>query len=282
MIRNYNGSVNRTVLRTLKALCDKNAKNKDRLLEILYQKGEVSVYENLDPFTGCPDEMSTVVTMKNEAEVEKYLKKDFLRRVNNYLHYHATTKDYLQSAVIRFVKKYGIYPDKCTMKQLEKEAEAKRVAASPSKADVAPKKITEQEIAKEILELAEETMEARRERKPEDIFVHVEPYDDELSLLTDEMDLTIRWDRYEGIGDCTDYRCVATIKKNGIRKIFFQYLCDGAASFRTDFSHFQEQDELMQTLFSVHKFIAEMAEKEGVEFTSEIVYPTEFIKNASA
>lgn len=112
MIRNYNGNVNRAVMRDLRRLCDVNAENERNLFEAFAQKGGVSVYENLDPFTGCPDEMSNVVTMKSEAEIEEYLKKDFLKRIEGYLAYRKPAEDYLLSALIEFVKENGRFPEK--------------------------------------------------------------------------------------------------------------------------------------------------------------------------
>ena len=112
MIRNYNGNVNRSAMRDLRKLCDVNAENERILFEAFDQKGEVSVYENLDPFTGCPDEMSDVVTMKSAAEIKEYLKKDFIRRVEGYLNHRKPAEDYLLSALIEFVKENGRFPEK--------------------------------------------------------------------------------------------------------------------------------------------------------------------------
>jgi len=169
MIRNYNGNINRAVVRDLRRLCDVNAENERNLFEAFDQKGEVSVYENLDPFTRCSDEMSNVVTMKSEAEIQEYLKKDLLERLERCLGYKKTAEDYLLCALIEFIKTNGRFPEKDEMRQLEKNAEAKRIAELPSDVVTVPKEITEQDMAKEILELAEEIMEARRENNPKDI-----------------------------------------------------------------------------------------------------------------
>ena len=59
--RNYNGTVNHRVMRDLRKLCDVNAENEKELFEAFRKKGEVSVYENLDPFTGSPDERIKVL-----------------------------------------------------------------------------------------------------------------------------------------------------------------------------------------------------------------------------
>lgn len=273
MIRNYNGNVNRAVVRDLRKLCDVNAENERNLFEVFDQKGEVSVYENLDPFTGCPDEMSTVVTMKSETEVKEYLKKDFLTRVEGYLDYRKPDEDYLLSALIEFVKENSRFPEKDAMRQLEKNAEAKRIADLSSDTIANPKEITEQDMSKEILELAEEIIEARRETKPEDIWVHVEPYDDELSLSNDEFSMDIKWDRYEGRGDSSDYSCSVTMRKDtDIDRVIFQYQYDGTIGVRVEGWHTTGTDVSIQTLISIHKFVVQMAKAEGLEFTSEIDY----------
>ena len=207
MIRNYNGNINRAVMRDLRKLCDVNAENERNLFGAFNQNGEVSVYENLDPFLGCPDEMSTVVTMKSEAEVKEYLKKDFIGRVEGYLDYKKPAEDHLLSALVEFVKSNGKFPEKDEMCQLEKEAEEKRIAELPNGTENAPEDITEQDVTREILELAEEIIEARRITKPEDIFVHVEPYDDELTISDDNVHMVIIWKRYYGCGDSRDYSC---------------------------------------------------------------------------
>ena len=167
MIRNYNGNVNRSVIRDLRELCDVNAENKRKLFETFNKKGNVSVYENLDPFTGCPDELSNVVAMKSKTEVEEYLKKDFLRRVEDYLEVRKPDEDYLLSVLIDFVKENGRFPEKNEMRKLEKNAEARRIADLPVAITNVPKEITEQDITMEILELAEEIIETRRITKKE-------------------------------------------------------------------------------------------------------------------
>lgn len=273
MIRNYNGNINRAVMRDLRKLCDVNAENERNLFEAFNQNGEVSVYENLDPFLGCPDEMSTVVTMKSEAEVKEYLKKDFIGRVEGYLDHKKPAEDHLLSALVEFVKANGKFPEKEEMCQLEKEAEEKRIAELPNGTANAPEDITEQDVTREILELAEEIIEARRITKPDDIWVHVEPYDDELSLSNDEFSLDIQWDRYYGRGDSSDYSCAVTMKKDkDIDRVLFQYQYDGTTAVRVEGWHTTGTDVAIPTLIAIHKFVVEMAKAEGIEFTSEIDY----------
>ncbi len=273
MIRNYNGNVNRAVVRDLRKLCDVNAENERNLFEVFDQKGEVSVYENLDPFTGCPDEMSTVVTMKSETEIKEYLKKDFLTRVEGYLDYRKPDEDYLLSALIEFVKENSRFPEKDAMRQLEKNAEAKRIADLPSDTIATPKEITEQDMAREILELAEEIMESRRENHPEDIKVRVEPYPESYWIDTDDFQGNILHDRWYGFKDFRDYSCAIKIKgHHDIETISINYCGDEAYVTAKDFFDDEIEVPVTNYLITIHKRIVEMAKAEGFEFISEIDY----------
>lgn len=274
MIRNYNGNVNRSVLRDLRKLCNLNAENERNLFEAFDRDGEVSVYENLDPFTGCPDEMSTIVTMKSDKEVKEYLKKDFLKRVNGYLKDRNPEEDYLLNALIEFIKEHGRFPEKEGMSQLEKEAEAKRVAELPADNVTIPKEMTDEEIAKEILELSEEIMESRRENHPEDIRVPVEPYPESLWFETDKFQGSILYARYYGKKDFTDYSLAIQIKGyNRVDTIAINYWSDGTACITVKDRRDNELEEsVTDYIVNIHKDIVEMAKKEGIEFTSEIDY----------
>ena len=276
MIRNYNGNVNRSVMRDLRKLCDLNAENERILFEAFDQKGEVSVYENLDPFTGCPDEMSDVVTMKSEAEIKEYLKKDFIGRVEGYLNHRKPAEDYLLSALIEFIKENGRFPEKDGMRQLEKNAEEKRIAELPSEAVTAPKEITEQDMAREILELAEEIMETRRENNPDDIVVRVEPYPESYGIDTEEFQGNILHERYYGSKDFHDYRCAIRIKGyHDVETISIGY-CHSSSNevyvTAEDFCDKELDVPVTSYLITIHKSMVEMAKAEGIEFTSEIDY----------
>ncbi len=276
MIRNYNGNVNRSAMRDLRKLCDVNAENERILFEAFDQKGEVSVYENLDPFTGCPDEMSDVVTMKSAAEIKEYLKKDFIRRVEGYLNHRKPAEDYLLSALIEFVKENGRFPEKDGMRQLEKNAEEKRIAELPSEAITAPKEITEQDMAREILELAEEIMESRRENNPDDIVVRVEPYPESYGIDTEEFQGNILHERYYGSKDFHDYRCAIRIKGyHDVETITIGYCYSSSNEVYVNAEDFCDKEldvPVTSYLITIHKSMVEMAKAEGIEFTSEIDY----------
>lgn len=276
MIRNYNGNVNRSVMRDLRKLCDLNAENERILFEAFDQKGEVSVYENLDPFTGCPDEMSDVVTMKSEAEIKEYLKKDFIGRVEGYLNHRKPAEDYLLSALIEFIKENGRFPEKDGMRQLEKNAEEKRIAELPSEAVTAPKEITEQDMAREILELAEEIMETRRENNPDDIVVRVEPYPESYGIDTEEFQGNILHERYYGSKDFHDYRCAIRIKGyHDVETITIGYCYSSSNEVYVNAEDFCDKEldvPVTSYLITIHKSMVEMAKAEGSEFTSEIDY----------
>ncbi len=127
MNRNYNEKANYSIVQDLWELCEMNAENERNLFEVFHQEGEVSVYDNLDPFTGCPDDLSTVLTLKSETEVKEYLKKDFLTSIKEYLEYRKPDGDYLLNALIEFIKENRKFPEKDVMRQLEEKAEAKRI-----------------------------------------------------------------------------------------------------------------------------------------------------------
>jgi len=275
MLRNYNGNVNRSTLRDLKKLCKVNAENFETLSEACAFEGEVSFYTNLDPITGCPDEMSEVITLRNEAEIKDYLKKDFLGRLNGYLTYHKPAEDYLLNALIDFIKENdGWYPSKEKMRQLEITAENKRIAESPvtDSQDFDVK----QEMLKEILLLAEEIMESKREDDPKAITIHLEPYPDTLSLSSnDDFYIDINWNRYHGYGNNSDYRVVITMKDDPDVEIIEIYSYRGTAFVNAENSEAEEMNDpvlVKDQLMTIHQGIVKLAEAEGIEFLSEIDY----------
>lgn len=274
MIRNYNGNVNRAVIRDLRKLCDVNAKNERKLFDVFDQNGKVCVYENLDQFTGCPDELSTIVTLKSEEEIKRYLKKDFIKRVERYLDHRKPAEDHLLSALIEFVKDNGRFPERAVMSYMEKQAEKKRIAELPADVADGPKEITEQDIAKEILELAEEIMESRRENSPEDIWSREEPYPEILSIETDDYHVGIKHKIWYGFEDFRDYECTISIKDHhDVATISICYLTDGTLHLDAEDFYDDKLDmPLTSYMINIHKSIAKMAKEAGFEFTSEIDY----------
>lgn len=274
MLRNYNGNVNRVVLRDLKKLCGVNAENENILFEAFDENGEVSVYENLDPFTGCPDEMSTTVTLKSETEIKEYLKKDFIGRVEGYLSHKKPTEDYLLSSLIEFIKAKCEFPEKDVMRQLEKDAEAKRIAELSLNITSTQKDITEQDVAKEILELAEEIMESRRENNPKSIGIRSDF--EILWIETNKLHGNIFCERYCRTEDLSDYSCALAPKDSNddiIDEILIKHCSDGE-TYVTAKDLFDNKVDVSITeyLITIHQCIVEMAKAEGVEFTSEIDY----------
>ncbi len=271
MIRNYNGNVNRSVLRKLKELSSVIAENEKNLMETFAKNGEVSFYENLG-FFGLPDELSEIKTLKSEEEIKEYLKKDVESRIKRCLKKYNADDDYLLKSVVEFIKTNSRYPIKEELKTLECEAEAKRIAELPPE-EKETKKITTQNVMEEILELAEEIMESRRETNPDDISQHVEPYPDELGLQNDDFRLNIQFDRYYGHDNSCDYSLkVLTRKCNVADLISFQRWANGKVFFDVAAGRGEKISLPMGLLFKIHKCIVELAEKEGIEFTSEIDY----------
>ena len=269
MIRDYNGNVNHKVLRELERLCDVNSRNRKNLMDEFTAKGEVAFYENNDPLAGGRDEFSKIESLKSEKEITEFLKKDFEERLIGYLKWR-NTKDCLLSTLIEFIKKSnGVFPNKEEMRQIKKEAEAKRLAALPT--DKIPTKRDEFELVKlEILQLCEEIMESRRKSKPEDIFTPVEPYSERLVIIFGEFAGAILHDIYYGNGDYRDYSLVLRENRHLTTKIFYDSDGNPVVEAR-DFER-EEFDNISTIgyLEIIHKHIVEIARNEGIEFESEI------------
>lgn len=273
MIKNYNGKASRRVLGDLRKICDVNEKNRESLIEKLAKDGEVSFCVNLDPFTGCPDELSDVMTLKSEAEVEEYLKKDFKERLDMYIKHRQLDNDPLvQSIVLYLMENDGVYPERNVMRELETAAEEQR---KMTLTETATQPISvKDKLLKEILELTEVVMEARRETNPDDIWKHVEPYDDELHITTyDDFEAVLMWDRHEGCGDSTDYKLYALMQKDHMR-ISFLYRYDGdvSVSAEDDWKQYVDVEDIWDHIITVHKGMIEIAKNEGLEVTSEVDY----------
>lgn len=280
MIRNYNGNVNRAILRNLEKLCNVNSENKKILMDALTEKGEVSFFTNLDPFTGFPDEMSEVRTLKSEEEIREYLKKDFEIRLTRYLK-GKDTGDYLLSSLIEIIKENGaVFPNKEEMKKLEEAAEAKRVAELPANTTTANAN-TRAGLLKEILELAEEIMESRRKSNPKEISSHVEPYHDVMNLYSNKFKATIKWDRWHFVKrqDSKAYSMQVEIRDDDEHLfISFYYEYDGTVVVCTK-DWIKEvfvvgPKILNRYLIIIHQEIVETAKEHGIEFETEIDYET--------
>jgi len=276
MIRNYNGNVNRKVLRGLQNLCKVNDENMSNFMQAFTENGQVSFYTNLCPITGCPDEMSELHILKSEEEIKEFLKKYSQERLEEFLRISKVENDYLISGVVYFINENERYPIKEEMKQIECAAEAKRVAELP--ADTSKQtQTTEQDVMKEILDLAEEIMEARRESKPEDVKVRSEDYPDTLWVENEDFEAVICWNRYCGTGDNRDYSLKVTLKDykwKGLCKIsFYRYGYDDTVTV-SSMDYFEEEyiDYTTDCLITIHKGIVEIAKQEGVEFITEVDY----------
>lgn len=278
MIKNYNGNLNRSIIRDLRKICEVTEENKNNLLEKFWNERQVSFYTNLSPITGLPDEMSKLVTLKSEKEIEEYIRKDFLDRITGYLKRKKIEEDYLLDDLVDFIKKSnGIFPSKKEMQQLEIAAEAKRVRDLPPTDFTEEKIITEQDVMREILELSEEIMEERRETKPEDIKKYVEPYPDNLQLSTCKFNIFIKYNRHYSHGKSSDYSITIVLRDKSFDEIHIvslnRYSTDGVVNI----SVFNWDDELIDILpidclIKIHKDIVKLAKKEGIEFETEIDY----------
>lgn len=274
MIKNYNGYVNRKVMNGLRKLCMVNSQNREELFLRFYMNGGVSFCSNLDPLTDCPDELSDIVTLRSEQEVEDYLKRDFKKQLDEYITRKKISISHLLENIITYLMENdGIYPEKDEMRKIEVDAEAKR------KAELTETEINqisaEDMLLKEILELSEDVMETRRETNPEDILVHVEPYDDEL-YITDyhDFEALIMCDSHYGNGDNSDYKLHTRMQKDNMEIKFLYRHYDKMiyAHATDDYGHNVEMKDIMDHIITVHKGMCDIARQEGIEFTSEVDY----------
>ena len=270
MIRNYNGNVNRKILRDLERLCDVNSQNFKILMDEFTSKGKVTLCTNNDPFTGLPDELSKINVLKSEEEIKEFLKEDFKERLTGYLK-GKDTEDYLLSALIEFIKKSnGIFPNKDEMRKIEKDAETKRIVNLPADQENTPKDIT-YVIALEILQLAEEIMESRRKTNPKDVFTPVEPYSERMHIAFDRFAGCIYHECYYGYDDYRDYRLALCGDSNLETKIFYDF--EGNPIIEPEKLREEECDiSWIKYLTVIHKGIVKIAKCEGIEFESEIDY----------
>lgn len=265
MLRNYNGAVNRSVLREIKKVSKSIAETSEYLYSVLNSDDKVSVYTNLCLTADCHEEYRTII-LKSEAEIKEYLKKDLEQRLENYLQEKRPKTDFLLTAIISFLKENeGRYPNKEEMRQLEIAAENERIASALPETETEPPAI--QMLLREILELAEEIMETRRETKPEEIQTHVEPYPDELYLSNENCSISIAYRRYFGYGNNRDYSCEIGIDGYQIH-LFYCNDTDPDLYVR----NWNPDKWLVDVMIQVHQFIAQVAQQEGFEFVSEVDY----------
>ncbi len=271
MLRNYNGNVDRAILRDLQRICKVNAENMENLLKENEKNGEVYFCTNM--FMNFPDEMSEAHTLKGETEIKEYLQKDAQERFDRYLSDKNPAEDYLLSSVVEYIKENGKFPSKDEMRQLEQTAEAKRVAECPINT-TAQTTTTIQDVMKEILELSAEIMEIRREINPKDIYVHDEPCYDELRIENDEFYALIEWNRYYGQGNIYDYMLRIEFRNDKDINIvsIYSYTNDGKISASAKNWCDNKVDLEIDRLITIHKGIVKFAEQEEFEFVSEIDY----------
>ena len=275
MIRNYNGKINRAMMRDLRKICEMFAENEQNLLEVFKNNGKVMVYENYDTILNYSENMLSVITLTKESEIEEYIKNSFMKMLNEYLKYKMPIRDYFMNALIEFVKENGKFPEKDAMTQLEKNAEKKRISKLSNNIRNVQNKLTKHDIIKEVLELAEEIIETRLVTNPKDISVNVKKFSEELTILDDKIDLVIK---SEGNYDYTDdynYSCLFYIKEkinivNNIDNILFYYRSDGIADVAVE--GLRSDNISINVLLCMHKFIVKKAREEEIEFTSEIDY----------
>lgn len=275
MIRNYNGKINRAMMRDLRKICEMFAENEQNLLEVFKNNGKVMVYENYDTILNYSENMLSVITLTKESEIEEYIKNSFMKMLNEYLKYKMPIRDYFMNALIEFVKENGKFPEKDAMTQLEKNAEKKRISKLSNNIRNVQNKLTKHDIIKEVLELAEEIIETRLVTNPKDISVNVKKFSEELTILDDKIDLVIKSEGNDDYTDDYNYSCLFYIKEkinivNNIDNILFYYRSDGIADVAVE--GLRSDNISTNVLLCMHKFIVKKAREEEIEFTSEIDY----------
>ena len=275
MIRNYNGKINRAMMRDLRKICEMFAENEQNLLEVFKNNGKVMVYENYDTILNYSENMLSVITLTKESEIEEYIKNSFMKMLNEYLKYKMPIRDYFMNALIEFVKENGKFPEKDAMTQLKKDAEKKRISKLSNNIRNVQNKLTKHDIIKEVLELAEEIIETRLVTNPKDISVNVKKFSEELTILDDKIDLVIKSEGNDDYTDDYNYSCLFYIKEkinivNNIDNILFYYRSDGIADVAVE--GLRSDNISTNVLLCMHKFIVKKAREEEIEFTSEIDY----------
>ena len=269
MLRNYNGDVNRFVIRGLKEVSKATAEHNEYFQSALDTNREVSVYTDMYGELGD----YRTITLKGKEEIEEYLRKSLQQKLEKYLQKKQPKEDFLLTAVISFLKENdGRYPTKEEMRQLEIAAENERIASAPLETEAEP--AANWMILKEILELAEEIMEAKSETKPEEIYKFIEPYPDVLKLSNDRCCISIER-RYFRYGNNRDYSVNIQIIDG--YQIYVYYCNDTDPDFYVKEWHNkiispEEVGDLNKYVIIAHQFLVEVAQQEGFEFVSEVDY----------
>lgn len=267
MIYNYKGSVDRGILSDLEYLCDRREEEFKKIKDELRQKKSLSIFTNLDPFTGCPDEMSEGHEITSVKAGKKFIDDYFLEMLDRYISKKSiNTNDFLIARVVEFMRKnVGKFPSEKQMKDMELEAEKERRSKEPKR-----KINMDEEILTEILSLAEEIMRLREKNNPDDIFHHLEPYDDELFLKTeDEDDIQVRQDVHYGKGTKEDYSLIWYKHSIGAR---LRFAYDGSHKVKCKYYDTFNECNDISSIVEIHKSICKIATAEGVKFLSEVDY----------
>lgn len=160
MIKRYNGRKDWEIIRSLRILCRENEQNLRNLEEEFSRKGRAEFYTNRClAYNKIPTR--TVIQKESEDEFKKYIFKDFLKRLDQYLADKDWEKDYLTSLIVKFIRSNGgIFPDFNQMKNLEENAEKLRRRTATEEVTLKGEEMaSEQILLQEILELSEEILE---------------------------------------------------------------------------------------------------------------------------
>ena len=275
MILTYNGKKNRPVLRDLQELCDMYTYNLKNSLEASATNGEVSF--DKDTFTGMTDIISEEHILRSEEEIRDFLKKDAQEKLSKYLwnkRNETPEADCLIMAVLKFIKANDRYPNIDEMRELERLAEDERVAELP--ADIAVVEVSQmaQKIMDEIMTLAEEILESRLLAKPKDIFYSVESCYDQLNVESGRFIGQIEWNSRYGSGNSSDYHLKGLLlnRKGHTDGVSFYFHHYGTVSVDARDQYDNDIELTTEHMIAIHRSIMDLAELEGIWFTSETDY----------
>lgn len=270
----YNGKKDRKTIQDFFRLCKVCEENRDEIMKYFNENGPLCVTTNFCPITGCPDEFSERIPLKTEDEINDFLKKDFKRRFEGYLR-HKKISDPLTAELYSFIKENMRFPTADEMKIIEKTAEDKRLeGATDETKEISMAKL----IKKEIIQLAIEIYFLTDRDDPKAIHHWVEPYDSDLHLADDKIDIAIHYNRWYPSECENDYNIFAV----PYGKSYFDSPLHFWSGFGNDVNdaymmnsskeNVTITEENREFIIAIHEYLSKIAREKGFEFTSEVDY----------
>jgi hypothetical protein len=243
-------------------LCKEKAEKRKRLLEKLTEDGEVS-----DSYSY---ELQSSKILESKDEIENFLQEELLIKLEDEIRsIPEEEKDYVLNRLVNFIKANYRFPNSEEISEIEKEAEKERISKLPPEtSNVAVKKeLTQKNIVDEILEIAEEIFKRRSIIDPKSIVEHVDEYDDALELIGNDFDLIIKFDTYFGLDNSRAYSCSVKLPYG---KEVWMYLGNIYTRISIAYLGDEKCNLPIEQLLSIHKFMMEKANEDGLECMSEL------------